>query len=258
MADAGSVLLAPQDDGTFRLTLKESGGGRLRATHIWPTTKLVTLCGRMASFEKYEEMPPEAEMTEIGFLISPMLWPIWADREDLQLLDVRHSTKEGRGLKALRNGLRVCFGDVSSEDQKPLESFLVEVQSTIGAIKADESAMDMLLRELKVKSEKPERILLRLYGDKKYGAGSVSSKNFVDGGMSIDPALPPRLQKLQQKMKDDGPAPKKPRLDAEPRPQLAGDEFWCQACSKKLKKTDGEAHKKSSEHIANKAKKKRN
>jgi hypothetical protein len=92
MADAESVLLAPQEDGTFRLTLKESGGGRLRATHIWPTTKPVTLCGRMASFEKYEEMPPEAE---IVFLISPMLWPIWADREDLQLLDVRHSTKEG-------------------------------------------------------------------------------------------------------------------------------------------------------------------
>ena len=251
-----TLVLNPLANGSFELQVNEAAGGRLKHTHTWPTTKLVTLCGRAAGFERYDEMPYAAEPAELGFLLSPNLWPVWADAAQLKHLDVRHGAEEGKGLKALRNGLRVHFGDISPTDTLTVEDFLREVQATVCAIKADDSLMETLLRELKEKSQAAERVLLRLYGDKKYGTGSKESKRFVTEGTGTDPGLPPRLQKIQTTLSKEEPASKRPRIEdsAATKKNVAADEFYCRCCNKVLKKSEGDAHKKDPVHIANKKK----
>jgi len=253
MTANNTLTIAPQPDGTFTLNVGESGGGRLKHTHTWPSSKLVTLCGRAAGFERYEELPAAASLSDLAFLVSPMLWPIWADAEKLSLLDVRHQNDEGKGLKALRNGLRVHFGAVNSTDAEALELFLREVQSTNALIAADINSMDWLLVELKKKSLEPESILMRLYSEKRYGIGSKMSSKFMAESTGVDSSLPPRLQKIQTTLckptfKDDPPA-KKTRTEVE-KPQVGADEFFCQTCKKVLKKADGPSHRTSAEHAA--------
>ena len=49
------LVLAPDADSNFKVTLKELAGGRLKPLHLWPATHLVTLAGRLAGYENYED-----------------------------------------------------------------------------------------------------------------------------------------------------------------------------------------------------------
>jgi hypothetical protein len=85
--------LVPDEDGTFRLQVRENAGGRFKPTSAWPATKLVTSCGRLAGFSRYDELPADCQLINLSFLMSPMLWLIWIDAAQLSMLDVRHQEK---------------------------------------------------------------------------------------------------------------------------------------------------------------------
>ena len=252
------MVIAPDANGNFRLTLKEAAGGRLKSLHLWPATQLVTLCGRLGGFEKYEEMPAQSDPQDVSFLISPMLWPVWLDAINASVLDCRHAKEEGVALRALRRGLDHHLPSLSAEQRTTLEAFLCDAQTAVAAVKVDASLLEIMIRELKKKAFAAERILAKAYFITNFGESGA--EKFVSKVCGGDYSLPPRFIKAVDQIKEDTPAAKKPRHESgqdeknsAPK-DLKPDEFWCRACRMRLPKKDGDTHRKSTEHLNNKKK----
>lgn len=280
---SSTITLVPSEDGSFKLSLSEHAGGKLKSTHVWPSTHMVTVCGRASGVERYEEFPPAAVPSDLGFLLLPCLWPIWVDAKKYTVVDCRHSVEEGKAIAALRGGLRLHFPGLLPAEVRVAEIYLREVQATLSLITqasatlTDEVAkaelLESLLLELFIKAGEYQTLVNYAYAASRYGATSPQVSAFVLGAAGSDPMLPTRLRKLQeeiQKKKLADPIPKRERDGGEgratrttegdrgknkaPRPEVAADEFWCKSCAKCFKKADGKAHVASQGHKSAQAK----
>lgn len=253
-----SVVITPTEDGTFRMSLKEAGGGRLKHVALWPQTLLVTLCARLAGFSRYDELPARNSPDDLAWLLSPMIWPIWVDASGFSASDVRHIEKEGRALRSLRYGLRLHLSTAPASLLTEAESFLQSCHAAISLASTDD-LLSSLLQELKPKADSLSVALTSAYAAAKYPGDAQAARVLVQANVAIDPCLPPRLRKAQEEyLASSYKKPSAPQKRAREAPgnaplqKPAADEFWCQACKKIVKKVEGDAHKKSPEHLKNK------
>lgn len=250
---AQQVNLVPLEDGSFRLTLGEQGGGRLKPLHLWPSTKLVTVCGLAAGLERYEDFPAQANPTALAFIMQPVLWLVWCEAEVFSAEAVRHLAVEGVGIAALRAGLRQHLPLLTATEARLAEVFLVEVQAAGAILRTEPDLMEVLVAELQQKGVQWALTAGRAYAESHYPKGS-DAKAFISSVTAMaDPALPPRLRKMQEALK-------RPREDAQPpapaaaaRPSVPADSFFCKSCGKTFPKSEGPKHRESAEHKRNKS-----